>query len=1305
MWSSILNWATPGVEKYYPPPTISTTIMAQTIFSVDAMLVDTQTHESGLEYAIQHIAYGDEMITFRYLAIGGDQYHAESGLSQREIDDHEGFDPQFNGMDRWVQYQDELDIFFQDAPTFFPQRVDYWRTSLVAQRLRAQYPRLAEKFLFMKFCDLIETKAVTGTVQFSVDFTYRPRNVTQQEIHEWAMAHLNLYVLQHPPIMVERIRIPFYPRESSRLDDSMEELSMMLNEMGQAMVYRHSMRHTMYGGYVYIRPVHLWSGGALICQCQGVTCECCIEIRDRAINAYNGVYDFLPSQRTGHFDTMDPQVADPYAWVVAHNELIPQENEQMPELVVAVQTPALAPTVDARGVHVEHSEEPRYCAICLEDLHSSLTVGCGHSYHAACLYRWGPTCPMCRAAVDFNKAEVYEPLFVEYACTDESDSNVEFDDPIEYSQLVPRQGRFHIYIAKTNFKKDARVYIEGPIIQVLDISQPTEVELSRACLNFTAEGETEYQYIASKPLKFTVVQDPPQKEYKPKIMFVIVGTYGDIAPMQALSAAYNNMGGESTVLAPIGDTEFAKQWKAMDEHFRKTCAEGYLHWDSASEIVNIGKLKDTMLAAVEQYRPDVIVSSFFVPCVQYIASLMRLQLVWYGSIPQGEGALIFSRQNTRWGKFWAQQSEKLQLSLTSLAPVMHFLNDSFARYVPPKGSVMAIAPELYEGGVGTLRMPMPDTSIDQYDIFHCMGSTNVTQEEEQQWFQQYSMLKSKSILFQTQNIAQVHPMNVTLIGAHNHNDSMKNSKLVVCHGGSGTLQTALANGCAVLVEPTWIDQKYWITQSRKKGFLVEELNKDEFLIQVCAMLCNPRIWTQKLTSLSPETMMLHILDKVEEPKEQLGTFVWSSDSNWPVIGKLTRLVLGRSLVDHVGVGTFDGHQYTFVDAIDDGGWFTRVKVSEHIPKYVTQVEFVPFKFDVELFTTVVEKRDATDNCRSMTEKYMNMCGGDIHQAYQQMAGKSNMHNVGTTHLYEYVSARATPVAMKKPSTSDWYNLRWSFFHVDGDFSHESVSRSVYKQNMRLEVHNSVEQRTYIYNRRNTRYCVRMVTADWNGFQRESYSDLKMKRPTEGLPVVNRHRMTLACWWNYIVDYLQLTDPWDMAGGAADLVVWFKDQNKVLKMTVDMPNVNIERRFEMEIEGIRYYILLMPYLPDDGTSVSGLDTEDIIDLHRGNVRVYNGVIKYIDVNTDNVVVAQRYYTSWVRQAFKDVAPMSLVFHETDVVQDQDPNRLKLGVVKFGESTYICVKYSPRIYPFKEKEFEMDDFDWGAEIAAQVIVNTL
>jgi hypothetical protein len=39
---------------------------------------------------------------------------------------------------------------------------------------------------------------------------------------------------------------------------------------------------------------------------------------------------------------------------------------------------------------------PEECSICLEPMHTTTSLGCGHRFHQACYMKWNSSCPLCR---------------------------------------------------------------------------------------------------------------------------------------------------------------------------------------------------------------------------------------------------------------------------------------------------------------------------------------------------------------------------------------------------------------------------------------------------------------------------------------------------------------------------------------------------------------------------------------------------------------------------------------------------------------------------------------------------------------------------------------------------------------------------------------------------------------------------------------------------------------------------------------------------------------------------------------------
>lgn len=1101
-------------------------------------LLPTQGDRYGMRVeTIEFTDGGDESFQVRYIAMPNTIRYltAESGV----VDPWSLYNPQ--EID-----EDEAQSFWEEDTLNASQEeissVDRWRESAVVRTLRNLF-NVPLHIIFNIYCSSVRCNVLTdGVIFYSHMWRRYSRLYGTMDIAHFREAHNHLLGLR-----VTQVQYPRYPVESLRLVPPTMERYLFQTSTMRTMVYRHSMRTTLFNGYVYIRPIHVWSGQRIQCTCHSMTCLLCIESQDRAINAFNGHYDQISSQHTGVYDYIPSDVADVREFIQAFNTIHDESYEPVPPLirmeddsdddedfVQAVhinmnhQQPVAPDTRPARGVHDSTFtlQDDVTCSICLEKLESALTIACGHSYHRTCIMEWGRTCPNCRVRVDYLKAEAYEPIFVEYTSANVL-GEMEFDDPVDYRKVQARPGKYQCYIINTNLSGET-FCIKGNVLEVRDISGPEEVILASKINSYTMTGKQELQFVATEPLEFRVLELPEQPPVLPqRVLFVIVGTYGDIQPMRLLKEECQRRGIDACLCAPGGD--FSLPWESMDARFRSNGPTGYLNVQLGANITDVGELTKGIKHAILNFEPDLIVSSFFVPGVHYAAEMYGIPLIMYGSVPEGEGALSFQRQYSRWGQFWAKIAEKAIIKGMEMATIMHWMNDGYAHALTPYKTVLAVAPELHDDGIGNLLLSDPGTPKKRtYDVFHTFGSTISTRQQDIDWVEKYRFMPAIKVLFQTSFTDISKPPNVTFIGPNNHLETMQICKVVVCHGGSGTLQTALSCGCGVLIHPTWVDQHYWVAQSQRKGFLVSELTDTtemELLIQLRLLLDNPLLGRSRLTHITPKQALTHVLSKYTPAKElECGVYMWGSrlvSTPAKQIAAIERLS-GVSHLDHLGLAkcmeTDQGKVLIMLDAEPVPG--TNEKTWTMIRQVTTYCQLklhtwvkVNVPFDEKIFHKYVEEAYHTSkvkwkdnlgqrNCRVPVALYLRHFGVDIEQVIRNSAGQTSGWPCASYEEPIKVYSSMSPDPDLEEKLVNVY--RTVKFDGDSPLATMSVVKNTQdpshlmklaylasEQNIRLTVYDVKEGKLYLMNSKGPRQFYYVFSScDWE--RKEFFVDDKFK---------------------------------------------------------------------------------------------------------------------------------------------------------------------------------------------------------------------
>lgn len=824
-------------------------------------------------------------------------------------------------------------------------------------------------------------------------------NQIELAYREW----VNVYV-DGPSLIV-----PQYPDEDTRSVNSMDELDYILNDQGRSMVYRYSHRHNQHLGWVMIKPIHLYSRDQFHQPCTSVDCVLCREMIDRFINFRSGHYDYLLSQLDGRYDNIPSIIENPFQFILAA-PLPPwvDDNEPVPDLIVNVDNTVdnwdqdvIPQSVYFRPMNMMFREGE--CVICFESIteeQMSSVLPCGHTYHMRCLGEWDmvtSTCPLCREPYDMLGAEgLSASMQVEYTAVMELGS-VEYDDPVPYYNLQHRDGKYQLYIFSGDLLAEQRLTFSGDILQVKDLKNDFSLQYNTKMFTHGTVGPYELEIIATSQVAAMLVEDDMGGEpiidpvpyvagsdncQDRSILLITIGTYGDVRPYQLLQQEYCSLGYKCKLVGPTNTLSNYEFDYAALEHLYRSTAQSFPGIKALMQIPAVRRMADVMRIAIENEKPDLIITSPVMPGIRYLAAQYGIPYVTVSSIPVGEGAFTYMDQSTPWGKWFAQVFEAVVSTLTEVVVTVddfiHSAGNCRLPSVDPVHRFFTIAPELYAEGCGNIILNSPTTQVFDFDIFFSMGSM-IQVAVEEKYIALLRNMKSR-VLFQTNRHTGTNG-NITFIGTCNHEDVFRQVPLVICHGGSGTLQTALRYGCRVLVHPCWADQRYWPPVATQQGFDVEFLDTS-------TVLASRQIWKKftlgranyRMTGITPRSLAIRILGSTQKQETPIGTFLFSSDiTELRTPQRAERLVFGSTRCEHVGIGhrSIDG-LVRYVELWYDGTTVGVMEsVSQEISPHITAVKFIDAPYDPGTFYTFVPTGYTLfTNCRTAVDHYLKHYGVD-----------------------------------------------------------------------------------------------------------------------------------------------------------------------------------------------------------------------------------------------------------------------------------------------------------------------------------------
>jgi len=756
-------------------------------------------------------------------------------------------------------------------------------------------------------------------------------------------------------LVLAQNRTSFYHHSYSKVRQNRSEEGegdLVRNNFGESQIFRASQ-----GGWVYIQALHMKHMSYLDCH---VYCGCvkCVELRDRIVNASNGIYDYLDSQV--HF-RLDVNLLPNFMWGF--------------ELYLNVYGDDTYATQEGAPVSIRFGDK-QDCVVCMstveEDEYQAF-IGCGHAMHFSCLQQWlslHTNCPLCRGPVNIGRAEsrfISENFTVEYVSSDTM-GDLEYCDPIDFYDLRHGNRKYHCYVL-TQGKVGLHYRMKGKIAAIWNLQ--TDVKLSGVCDNFDylIQGDFEIQIVATSELEIELGRMEEVTLPVKKIGMYGLGTFGDIEPLRQVMETYRAQGYEVYSVFPVGfGGKYEYEWTTVEKALRASCTVvpsiGML-----AAFPTIDKVNELFKRTLDEEKPEFVVATPFTLLLTRYCRQRNIPIVSQRSIPKDQGALIYMKQDTPLKKLIARGLEKFQLVQQDSLSIAEAWREpgqypSFDIDIP---AVEAIAPILSENGIGTfVQGALTGTKYDA-DIFFGLGS--MVDLETEKCYLEWLKLTGKKVLFQTRFDLPVTP-NVRFIKSANHCDVFYHVPLVICHGGSGTLQTALRYGCRVLVVPTWVDQKYWPSRCQEAGLPVEFAERDKLkFIRQCKQVY---VREGYLPGVTGYDLTQFISLKYQKPEIEKGTFVYMSSIRPSFIASMESTFLGSSRAEHVGIGhVYEDGSVQYMELAFDFSKVTMVQSkSQGICSSIHHVKFVDMPYSPVVFRSFIRRRyTLASNCRSSVAEY------------------------------------------------------------------------------------------------------------------------------------------------------------------------------------------------------------------------------------------------------------------------------------------------------------------------------------------------
>ena len=552
-------------------------------------------------------------------------------------------------------------------------------------------------------------------------------------------------------------------------------------------------------------------------------------------------------------------------------------------------------------------------------------LSCGHKVHTTCImelirHNDNPVCPYCRSDLRVPFAEGGSPVTVEYAAVPVGTAEMEFDDPVQgLDNIVTRDlnGPFmHVYVLTGNVEGH---YI-GDIVQVNLLIDDEWVTQQSGGSSYVIRQKGEWQIIVAmrsklqlaptcviKPAVRTVDQTVRSvTEVQPKtgngitILIVAQGTTGDIDMLAAIREAIRERGWVCDIISNHEKADIRAGRYGFDHLLQGTIAGELL--DQANALPSMMSLTEEAIRYIRRHKTHLIVSTYVTAAVSSVARAYGIPYVCISAQPLYAGSFAYTAITSKFTQFLATHAESFFRFAT--ASIMTFDRQTIPYEVPldATNTIVAVAPELQTHGVGFYLPPIPPAIVSKSDVFITFGSMVKDNPSKSKYMLYYNLLKDSPFRVCMQCPPIGDAPNIQFVGRAPHGPWFAETQVVLCHGGAGTVQTALYAGAHVLVDPYMVDQKFWPPLCLRKGYSVSFVRPKTFLEDL--KLLTKQRPNQTLTPFSLERMALDIMSRAQYRPYTPGWYIIATPINEQSFKQ--RVMHNFQQWCHTAIGYYDG---------------------------------------------------------------------------------------------------------------------------------------------------------------------------------------------------------------------------------------------------------------------------------------------------------------------------------------------------------------------------------------------------------------
>lgn len=791
----------------------------------------------------------------------------------------------------------------------------------------------------------------------------------------------------------QELLLPPYP-----LVDSMDDLWLVNTRTGNSHLVHLLIDQD--GSRVFcwkpITVINLYSANRFVCRCG--TCEFCMELIRRLANARYGVYDQLDCQITGVADQLsfedDPmeldnlyeRAFDPPVDVVFGDEFMVNELEDAGQPI----TPVV--TVDFKFGEFD-------CCVCLmEELDGlSFMFSCGHRFCQECYGGFIGTgrCPLCRARIETTnigqaegKTKVATDYQVEYS-NSAALGDLEYCDPLPWSQLQPGQESYHCYIFRVELSVLQAIDLSGKIEQVRLLEGEILYDGVAIDSHRLSNISGEIQIISRSPVQYRELVLP--KVENSRVLICVFGTYGDYRPLEHLSVHLQACG---YTVETCGDRKF----NVTHNIDFGTLISDYAEQPGLPSIRMLGNIKTIVSAyhrlsdIVRDGRYNLIISNAYMPGVRLVAKQYQVNLRIIEMIPSDAGMTMGIDHNTSAAKFISTWLEYLRDVIYDNIPVVsEYLNSWYNRF----GAVLfdedqmlrLYAPELSPRGLGAVRYGDFRNMDRSCDVLITLGSSATIPRER-------SIVESLKDEFEVHCQSTKGQYDCSMIDQQDHEELFRRYKVIITSGGIGTVQLALRAGCIVIVDPVTIDQKCWPKICFDRGYPVYILDKKEPIYQIKTLLSYQK-QSRTLTTISYFSLIEMIQD-IQQTEEE--TFLFTTSllpeitleygtilATAEISRKVQSAVMGQSCLEHIGIGKktksrsgktyYKWYEFDYIKIGGRKQCCVVLSISDQFPESVSDILRIPININLEEFYN--SRQHGYFMCQNSVRAYLERMKCDI----------------------------------------------------------------------------------------------------------------------------------------------------------------------------------------------------------------------------------------------------------------------------------------------------------------------------------------